>query len=111
MMKDLYLRMNDTDDEFKVIYIKDLSSDNLELMEDEFYYMPWFLDDYGDLPWSVHNYDEGCSLPKELESNVFPFRPYGVPKEFRNCLLILSTTMEVLSGKHLILLKYCQENI
>ncbi|KAL6575569.1 hypothetical protein OROHE_000946 [Orobanche hederae] len=69
MMKDLYLKMKGTDDEFEVIYIKDLALCNQPGVA-------WVVHDYDELPWPVHYYGEGYSLPKELEHSVFNYHYY-----------------------------------
>ncbi|KAL8093829.1 putative nucleoredoxin 1 isoform X2 [Apium graveolens] len=81
MMKDLYLNMKGTEDEFEVIYIKDPTSYD----EPDVSYL---VHDYGELPWPVHYYDEGYSLPKELEHSVLNYHYYNPTMTFRRCLLI-----------------------
>lgn len=93
MMKDLYFKMKGTyDDEFEVLYIKNLSSDN---RPDG----PGYLDEYGELPWPVHYYDEGYSLSKELECSFFHFNYYSDdgPKGFHNCLLAFDREGSIVS--------------
>ncbi|KAL6574715.1 hypothetical protein OROMI_012000 [Orobanche minor] len=51
-LKDLYLKMKGTDDEFEVIYIKNSSSTGKP-------HGRWISPDYSELPWLVHYYDEG----------------------------------------------------
>ncbi|KAL8102377.1 putative nucleoredoxin 1 isoform X3 [Apium graveolens] len=63
-LKDLYLKMKGTCDEFEVIYIKDSSSTE---KPDMYSFLPY----YFNLPWLVHYYRKGYSLPKELERSFF----------------------------------------
>ncbi|KAK1354987.1 hypothetical protein POM88_048243 [Heracleum sosnowskyi] len=81
MLKDLYLKMKGTDDEFEVIYIKDLALCNQP-------YTTWVVHDYDELPWPVHYYGEGYSLPKELEHSVFNYHYYPRNTAFPRSLLM-----------------------
>lgn len=70
-----------TKDKFEVIYAKDLSSSRQV-------YAHWIPPDYGELPWLVHYYNKGCSLPKELEHGILHFDCYYGLRGSRLCLLI-----------------------
>ncbi|KAL8149690.1 hypothetical protein AgCh_006635 [Apium graveolens] len=80
-MKDLYLKMKGTDDEFEVIYKKDSLSSIKP-------YGDWIPPDYNELPWSAHYYDAGYSLPKELEQRIFDFNCSSGRKGSRLCFLV-----------------------
>ncbi|KAK1354988.1 hypothetical protein POM88_048244 [Heracleum sosnowskyi] len=48
----------------------------------------YLVPDYGELPWPVHYYGEGYSLPKELEHSVLDYHYYTRIMRFQRCLLI-----------------------
>ncbi|XP_074350614.1 putative nucleoredoxin 1 isoform X2 [Apium graveolens] len=73
MMKEIYLQKKGTGDEFEVIHIKKSLSNNKFV---------------AGLPWLVHYYGEGYSLPAELEESIFNFQYDHGLKPTQKCLLL-----------------------
>lgn len=73
MLKEIYLQKKGTDDEFEVIHIQKSPSGNKFV---------------ACLPWLVHYYGEGYSLPTELEGSLFSFQYDDRPKGIEDCLLL-----------------------